>query len=312
MLLLVGGTGNLGGRIARRLADHKLPFRALVRPSTDPGALASVASAIMRGDLREPGSLQEALEGIDAVIASAHSLDRIMAGQADLSIRSVDRDGYGNLVSAATAAGVRRFVYVSFPGAILSSATPFAEAKLATEGLLQGSPMQEVILRPDAYQEPWLSAERGFDWRRGRVTIFGRGDGQAAYVGMEDVAEAVVRVATMSDPPRLLEFGGPEVMTRNELVAAFEQALGRPLRCRRVPRVLMRLGSVALRPIRPGLASVMGMGLALDQRTRTFDDRALRDLGIRARPVSDYIRELVAAEADPGRARAASSPFPHQ
>jgi uncharacterized protein YbjT (DUF2867 family) len=96
--------------------------------------------------------------------------------------------------------------------------------------------MHEVIVRPDAYQEPWLSRERDFDWRAGRVTIFGRGDGQAASVGMEDVAEAVVRLATMSDPPRLVEFGGPEAMTRNGLVTAFEKALGTPLRRRRVPR----------------------------------------------------------------------------
>jgi uncharacterized protein YbjT (DUF2867 family) len=295
MILLVGGTGNLGGRIARRLTTYDLPFRALVRPSTDPGELASTA-AIVRGDLRDVSSLGPAVEGIDTVIASAHTLDRIMAGQSDLTIRSVDRDGYGNLVSTATAAGVRRFVYVSFPGAILASRTPFAKAKLATEKLLQESPMHEVIVRPDAYQEPWLSAERGFDWRNGRVMIFGRGDGQAAYVGMDDVAEALVRLATMPDPPRLVEFGGPESMTRNELVAAFEKALGTPLRRRRVPRLLMRVGSAALRPIHPGLASALGMGLSLDLRAEAPDDHALQELGIQARPVSAYIRELVGAE----------------
>jgi uncharacterized protein YbjT (DUF2867 family) len=248
------------------------------------------------GDLRDLSSLQPAVEGVDTVIASAHTLDRIMAGHGDLSIRRVDRDGYGNLVSTATAAGVRRFVYVSFPGAILASRTPFAEAKLATERLLQESPMHEVIVRPDAYQEPWLSAERGFDWRNGRVTIFGRGDGQAAYVGMEDVAEAIVRLATMSDPPRFVEFGGPEAMSRNELVTAFEKALGAPIRRRRVPRLLMRVGSTALRPIHPGLASVLGMGLSLDLRAVAPDDRALRELGIQARPVSAYIHDLVQAK----------------
>ncbi|HET9345977.1 MAG TPA: NAD(P)H-binding protein [Candidatus Limnocylindrales bacterium] len=297
MFLLVGGTGNLGGRIARRLSALDLPFRALVRPTTDPGDLIGAATAVDRGDLRDASGLRPALEGIDTVIASAHTLDRIMAGHRDLSIRRVDRDGYGNLVSAATAAGVRRFVYVSFPGAILGSSTPFAEAKLATEALLRESPMHEVIVRPDAYQEPWLSAERGFDWRSGGVTIFGRGDGVAAYVGMDDVAEAVVRLATLSDPPRLVEFGGPEVMSRNELVIAFEKTLGAPLRRRHVPRLVMRLGSVALRPIHPALASVLGMGLSLDLRAEAPNDRALRELGIRARPVSAYIHELVEAES---------------
>ncbi len=296
MLLLVGATGNLGGRIARHLTASDLPFRALVRPSTDPGELAGTATEVVRGDLRDAASLRAAVEGIDTIIASAHSLDRIMAGRKDLSIRGVDRDGYGNLVSAATEAGVRRFVYVSFPGAILASGTPFAQAKLATERLLQASPMDEVIVRPDAYQESWLSADRGFDWRSGRVTIFGRGVGQAAYVGMEDVAEAVVRLATMPDPPRLVEFGGPESVTQNELVQAFEQALGSPLRRRSVPRPVMRLGSVVLRPIHPGLASVLGMCLSLDQRAVAPDDRVLRELGIQARPVGTYVHDLVEQE----------------
>jgi len=296
LLLLVGGTGNLGGRIARRLASHDLPFRALVRPETEPGELTDIAE-IVRGDLRDEASLRVAVEGIDTVIASAHSLDRIMAHHRDLSIHSVDREGYRNLVSTAAAAGVARFVYVSFPGVILDSATPFANAKLATEELLKVSPMHEVIVRPDAYQEPWLSAERGFDWRSGRVIIFGRGDGQASYVAMDDVAEAIVRLAAMPDPPRLVEFGGPEMMTRNELVGAFETALGTRLRRRHVPRLAMRVGSAALRRIHPGLSSVLGMGVSLDHRTAAPGDGVLRELGIQPRPVSAYIRDLVAAEA---------------
>ena len=45
------------------------------------------------------------------------------------------------------------------------------DAKLATEALLVASPMHEVIVRPEAYQEPRLSAERRLDWRTGAVMI---------------------------------------------------------------------------------------------------------------------------------------------
>jgi uncharacterized protein YbjT (DUF2867 family) len=295
VILLVGGTGNLGGRIARRLAAHGLAFRALVRPRTDPGELRSLAAEIVRGDLRDPTSLRAAVQGIESVISSAHSLDRIMAGQRDLTIRDVDRDGYRNLVSAADEADVQRFVFVSFPGAILASRTPFAEAKLATERLLRDSRMREVIVRPDAYQEQWLTPERRFDWRRGTVTIFGTGEGRAAYVAMDDVAEAVVRLATHPNPPRLVELGGPETMSRNELVAAFEQRLGRPIRRQRLPAPVMRVLAVALRPVRPGLASVMGMSVRSDARRSAPDDQVLRELGIEPRPVTAYIDALTAA-----------------
>lgn len=295
MILLVGGTGNLGGRIARHLSEHGLAFRALVRPSTDPGELKKLAAEIVSGDLRDATSLRPAVEGIETVISSAHSLDRIMAGQRDLTIRAVDDEGNRNLVSAADAAGVQRFVFVSFPGAILASRTPFAEAKLATERRLQDSRMREVIIRPDAYQEQWLTAERRFDWRGGTVTIFGTGEGRAAYVAMDDVAEAVVRLATHPDPAKLIELGGPEAMSRNELVAAFEQRLGRPIRRQRLPTPVMRALSVVLRPVLPGVASVMGMNVRADARRSVPDDHVFRELGIEPRPISAYIDELTAA-----------------
>jgi uncharacterized protein YbjT (DUF2867 family) len=295
VILLVGGTGNLGGRIARHLATHGLAFRALVRPSTDPGELRSLDAEIVRGDLRDATSLRPAVRGIETVISSAHSLDRIMAGRRDLTIRDVDRDGYRNLVSTADEAGVQRFVFVSFPGAILASRTPFADAKLATEQRLRDSRMREVIVRPDAYQEQWLAPERRFDWRGGTVTIFGTGEGRAAFVAMDDVAEAVVRLATHPDPPRLVDLGGPETMSRNELVAAFEQRLGRPIRRQRLPGAVMRALSVVLRPVHPGLASVMGMSVRSDSRRSVPDDHVLRELGIEPRPISAYIDELTAS-----------------
>ena len=304
MLLLVGGTGNLGGRIARRLADRR-PAVSRAGAAVDRPWRADHdrRPRSCRGDLRDVASLRAAVEGIDTVIASAHSLDRIMAGHKDLSIRSVDRDGYGNLVvgrDGGRRSPVRlRLVSRRDPG--LGNAVRRSQARHRTVARRRRRCTRSIV-RPDAYQEPWLSAERGFDWRSGRVTIFGRGDGQAAYVGMDDVAEAVVRLATMPDPPRLVEFGGPESMTRNELVAAFEKALGMPLRRRQ-------------RSASPDAARVRGP--STDPPRARLGPRAwacpstcgqwrpttgvLRDLGIRARPVSAYIRDLVAV--DPRRPR---------
>ena len=110
---------------------------------------------------------------------------------------------------------------------------------------------------------------------------------------MDDVAEAIVRLATRADAPRLVDLGGPEAMSRNELVAAFERATGHPIRRQRVPRLALRVGAVALRRARPGMASVLGMALSSDDRRDVPDDSALRALGITGRPVSAYVRDLV-------------------
>jgi uncharacterized protein YbjT (DUF2867 family) len=291
MILLCGGTGLLGSRIAQRLAERSLAFRALVRPGTDAAELERLGAEIARGDLRDAATLPAAVAGMRTVITTANAISRVLGGKTDLTLRDVDDRGNANLVRAAEEAGVERFVFLSFPGAILAASTPFADAKMATEQRLRDSSMHDIV-RPEAYQEVWLSPLVQFDWPHRSVTIFGKGDAPAAYVAVDDVAEAVVRLAVAPDPPRLTEFGGPEALTRNQAADAFERALGEPIKRRHVPRAALRLGTVALRPFKPALASVMGQALRADLVETPPSDAALRDLGIVPRPVSAYIREV--------------------
>jgi uncharacterized protein YbjT (DUF2867 family) len=129
MILLVGATGLLGSAIGKRLVEDSLKFRALVRPGTDADALSAAGAEIVRGDLREPATLGPALVGVDAVISTANVISRVLGGETDLTIHDVDEQGNANLVQAAEAAGVERFVFLSFQDSILESGTPFALAK---------------------------------------------------------------------------------------------------------------------------------------------------------------------------------------
>lgn len=293
MKLLVGGTGLLGAAIAARLGQRGTPFRALVRPGTASTHLEDLGAEIVRGDMRAPPSLIAAMDGVDTVISTANALARVLDGGTDLTLRTVDDEGNANLVRAAEAAGVERFVFLSFPERILSQRTPFGDAKRATERRLKDAGLREVIVRPDMYQEVWLTPLVQFDWPKRSVTIFGRGDARHAYVAVADVADAVVHWSEADDAPRLVEFGGPEALTRNEAADAFERALGEPIKRRHVPRAALRIGSTVLRPIKPAVASVMGQALAADVSDSTTDDGPLRAIGLTPRPVSQYITEVV-------------------
>ena len=292
MRLLVGGTGTRGSAIAERLAQQGLPFRALVRPGTSPTRLEELGAEVVRGDMRAPPSLVAAMDGVDTVISTANAIARVLGGGTDLTIRDVDEIGNANLVTAAEAAGVERFVFLSFPEQVLASRTPFANAKMATERRLEASGMREVIVRPDMYQEVWLSPLVQFDWPKRSVTIFGKGDARHAYVAVDDVADAVVHWSQADDAPRVIEFGGPERLTRNQAADAFERALGEKLKRRHVPRPALRIGATVLRPLKPALASVMGQALAADQSDSRADDEPLRAIGLTPRPASEYIEEV--------------------
>jgi uncharacterized protein YbjT (DUF2867 family) len=290
-LLLCGGTGDLGSRIAARLADRGIPFRALVRPGSDGSALESLGADVVRGDLTDRASLDRALVGVSTVVTSANAMSRLMTGATDLSFEAVDREGNARLVAAAQAAGVERFVFVSMAGLSPNMVvrSPFAAAKLATERLLQASRMRAVIVRPAPFDEIWLSGITGIDVDTHRALVFGHGRARSNFVSTDDVAEAVVRLATMDDPAPEIDFGGPEAMSRREVIAEFERTTGAHFRRIPVPRPAMAVGNHVLRRRKPALASVMGLTRTMDEEGCEVSAEPLRALGIEPRSASDFI-----------------------
>jgi NADH dehydrogenase len=292
-LLLCGGTGELGRRIAARLAGRGVPFRALVRTGSDGSALEALGVEVVRGDLTDPASLDRALTGVTTVVTTANAMSRMMAGARNLSFEAVDRDGNAELIRAAEAAEVDRFVFLSMAGlsTAMTSRSSFAAAKVATERRLRSSGMRTVIVRPAPFDEVWLGSTTGIDIAKHRATIFGHGRARANFVSSDDVAEACVRLATMDDPPAEIDLGGPEAMSRREAVTAYERATGKKFRRIPVPRVAMAAGNRLLRTRKPAVASVMGMALVMDDEGVEVSPEPMRQLGIEPRSASDYIAE---------------------
>ena len=291
MILVCGATGLLGGEITRRLAAQGVPLRLLVRPATDAGPLAHLGE-IVRGDLREPSSLADAVADVETVITTVTAIGRLLAGGERTTIRATDGEGTGNLIAAAARAGVERFVYVSYAGIDRDHRYPLGRAKWENEQRLRATQMRPLIVKPDSFQEVWLSPTVGIDVERGKMTVYGRGENPVAYVAVGDVADATTRLAIAEDPPDHIEFGGPDPMTRNEVVRAIEAATRRPLTVRRVPRAALRVGSRVLAPVKQELASVLALALHADTHRPTWDAEPLRRLGIEPRSARDWIAAL--------------------
>jgi uncharacterized protein YbjT (DUF2867 family) len=176
----------------------------------------------------------------------------------------------------------------------MDSRSPLVDAKRRMEQRLVASPIREVIVRPDMFQEVWLSPAVGFDWPKRSVRIYGKGETRHRYVSIGDVAEAIVRLIAAGDPPREIELEGPVALSPLEAVAAFERALGMPFKVSHVPRAALVMGSTLLRPVKPDLASVMGGALFADRTPSPGTERELVELGIQPRGVGAYIDVLAA------------------
>ena len=294
MILVVGASGDLGSRVTRRLRVEGQPVRCLVRAGSNDAGLRGIGAEVVRGDLTAPASLGAACEGIDTVIATATAMGRRLGGASSASIREVDERGMLELVAAAEAAGVQRFVYLSFTGIEAPVGSPLEHAKLAVEKRLGNSAMQAVIARADAFQEVHLSPMARFDMAGGKAAIVGKGNTKRRWVATEDVAALLCAVALEAAPPALIEFGGPEPLTKNEIVAIAQDLTHRRMKVQRMPRPVARLLVHLFKRRNDALASVFGAGLHQDLYPATWDDQPLRQRGIEPRKATDFLREQAA------------------
>ncbi|HYF39862.1 MAG TPA: SDR family oxidoreductase [Gemmatimonadales bacterium] len=226
MILVVGSTGYLGGEITRRLRDRGLPVRALVRPTSNRAAvkhLIELGAEPAEGDLREPESLRRAVQGATAVVSTATVTRSRQPGE---TLESTDQQGQANLIDAAREAKLDHFVFVSVSGQI-GSADPLTMAKRDNEARLRKSGIGYTILRPSYFMESWLGPHLGFDYPNRRATIYGDGSAPISWIALGDVAEfAVLSLTGSSARNQILELGGPEALSPNQVVRLFEQASG--------------------------------------------------------------------------------------
>jgi nucleoside-diphosphate-sugar epimerase len=109
-VLITGAAGKVGSRLTKRLAVRGDQVRALVR---DPGRAAELQGRnveIVRGDLLDYGSLDAAVEGVDAVV---HCAALFFPGPASEQGHAVNELGTQRLAELARAVGVKRFVFLS-------------------------------------------------------------------------------------------------------------------------------------------------------------------------------------------------------
>ncbi|MUL44045.1 NAD(P)H-binding protein [Streptomonospora sp. PA3] len=220
-ILVTGGTGTLGSRIVRRLADDdgETEVRVLSR---GPAPAQGDGQRWFTGDLVAGSGLADALTGVDTVVHCAHvpgsPLDEVSAG--------------ANLLTEAAKAGVRHFIYISIVGI---DYVPFRyyKGKLAVEELIGESGLPSTILRTTQFHEL-------LDWVFGQAESFPFIPVPSGFwfqpVAADEVAEHLVELARQEPAGRAVDMGGPQVRAVEGLAESYERIRGRRQRpVRRIP-----------------------------------------------------------------------------
>ena len=207
--------------------------------------LAALGFELAEGDMTSPESLRHAVDGCDTVL----HLVAIRQGPREQFERIMEQ-GTRDLVEAAKAAGVRRFVLMSALGTSeeTKDLVPYFHAKWVMEQTVAGSGLDYVTFRPSFV----FGADGGILPTFKKIAkltpvtpITGRGTQRLQPIWADDVAAYFSAAVDKPEAAnRIFELGGPDVVTWNELWERLKRALGVRRPSMHVPMALMRANAL--------------------------------------------------------------------
>ena len=313
-ILVIGATGQLGLAAIKKLKTRNAAVRALVRSAEVAARFRGLGVEPVHGDLTDRDSLMRACSGIGIVVATANAAIPTRPGD---TFAAVERDGYRNLIQAAKASGVQRFIYTSAPLSRNERLSPLLQFKRETEKALAASGIDSVIFRAGVFMDtaftmmgssiplrgaegatvlrPFGFANRHFARikdsieRQHVAMIPGAGTTRHAFICVEDVADFLV-AAVFSGPSGIHLVGGPEALTFLDVVHLYEQILGITLRVRRAPAPILRAASRLLRPFSPAGANLMALNYIAATEDSPVDLAAAAAFHVRLTSAEAFLR----------------------
>lgn len=268
MILLAGGTGTLGTRLVPLLTARGHRVRILTRDPKRAAHLLGELVEIVEGDVLDATSLESAMAGVETVISAIHGF----TGAGRYNPRSVDRQGNSDLIAAARKVGVGHFILMSIVGAAADHPIELFRMKCEAEQDLRKSGLPWTIVRPTAYMETWAQVLGEPLFTFGKTRVFGDGNNPINFVSAQTVAQLVA--LAVSDPSvrdTVLEIGGPDDLTFNQVIQTFESVTGKTGTKNYVPVPMMRVMSILMRPFNPTLARQIGTAVIMATHDMTFD-----------------------------------------
>jgi uncharacterized protein YbjT (DUF2867 family) len=218
-VLVLGGTGKTGSRLAAKLADLGLGVRTAARHGAD-----------VYFDWDDRATHRPALQGIDRLYLVAPVM------------RTDFADQVATFLDLAESAGVRHATYLSAYG--IDQAPPQVALRAVELDLIGRGAITHSILRPawfmQDFSETFLKPVDG-------VIAVPTANGSEAFIDASDIA--AVAAETLANPNAHADAAyaltGPEAMTVNEAAQIIADVTGKPMKHDDIDRDLWIQGTVA-------------------------------------------------------------------
>lgn len=326
-VFLTGGTGFIGGHVARLLRERGDEVRALVRNPAKGSALEELGCELVEGDLSRSEAIAGGLEGCDAAIHGAAVYEVGIPESEHSRMYEANVQGTERVLRACLEAKVPRVVYIStiaafgntggevvdeayrHPGRDFTSyyeqtkyeAHQIAKRLIADEGL------PCVIVQPGGVYGPDDHSAIGQQMKQllaGKLPFLAFPDLGLNMVHVEDVAAGVLLALDRGKLGESYVLGG-EITTLRGVLTTLAEVADRKPPSRTMPAPLLR----AMAPAGPLLAKLMGQPPNMRELISSADgvtfwashDRAEAELGYAPRDLDQGMRDTVAAVRNPAR-----------
>jgi uncharacterized protein YbjT (DUF2867 family) len=242
-IFLTGGTGFVGRAVITALRARGYAVRCLVRRGSEPDLRGLEAIERVQGDVLSAATLERDMDGCDTVV---HLVGIIREEPATLStFERIHTQGTINVLEAAAATGVRRYLHMSALGVRPNARARYHRSKWAAEEAVRASPLPWTIFRPSIIYGPgdqFVNMLAGLVRHYPVVPVIGTGQQRLQPVPVEQVAEGFARAVELSaSVKQAFDVGGPDPVTLVQFLDLIGAALGRSrVRKAHVPIGLVR------------------------------------------------------------------------
>ena len=250
-VLVAGGTGFVGSHLCRELAERG---HEVVAVSSSPDAHAPDGVETAVGDVTAYDSVAGHVEAADAVVNLVSPSPLLKPDGGNEMYEKVHLGGTENLLRAAEAGGVERFVQMSGLGVDPNGPTHYLRAKGRADEAVRASDVDSVIVQPSIVFGEGAEILTFPKKLKRMVAPFvpvyplpggGKTPFQPVWVGdlapmMADCVEEAERVG------ETYQIGGPEVLTLRDVTEKVYAAEGKSIRIVPLPMPLSKVGLTAL------------------------------------------------------------------
>lgn len=228
-ILVIGASGFVGGYLTNQLLNEGYSVRCLARNPDRLKALALRGCEIVQGDFTDASSVENALESMDAVYVSIHTLAPQRKDTSKLGFMDIEMNALQNIVAGCKKHKVSRLIYVTSLGISADANNAWTSGRWKTQQYLFNTGLYVTVIQPGMIVG---IGGQGFNMvlanaQKSTAFVIGNGRNKFRSIAIDDLVYNLIGV--LNEPAaygQCYEVGSDDILTGDQLINEAADVVG--------------------------------------------------------------------------------------